>query len=80
MQDCCIFLLMVYITVSGGQVIVTVNPLALLFTLTHQEFTLSTRDRKRPNETFIITILSQINTEETMETGSQFISKDCLQS
>jgi hypothetical protein len=43
---------MVYITVSGGQVIVTVNPLALIYSLTDQEVTLS--NRTRPNETFII--------------------------
>ncbi len=56
MQDCCIFRLMVYMTVSSGQVIVIINPLALLYSLTGQEFTLSNIDKTKPNETFIITI------------------------
>jgi hypothetical protein len=40
-------LLMVNITVLGGQVIVTINPLASLYSLTDQEFTLSNRDKTR---------------------------------
>ncbi len=42
---------------SGGQMIVTVNPLAFPYSLTDQEFTLSYRDRTRLYNTFIITIL-----------------------
>jgi hypothetical protein len=40
----------------GGHVIVTVNPLVLLYAVTDQEVTLSNRYRTRPNETSIITI------------------------
>ncbi len=47
-----------YYRFSGGQVIVTVNPLAPLYSLTDQGFTLSNRNRTRPYETFIITIVS----------------------
>jgi hypothetical protein len=49
-----VFAVMVHF--SGGLVIVTVNPLALLYSLIDQEFTFSNRDRTRPYETFIITI------------------------
>jgi hypothetical protein len=45
---------MVYITVSAGQVIVTVNALALLYSLTDQEFTLSNKTEQ--DQTLINTI------------------------
>jgi hypothetical protein len=41
---------------SGDQVIVTLNPLVSLHSLTDQEFSLSNRDRTRPYKTFLITI------------------------
>jgi hypothetical protein len=50
------FILWLTLQFLGGQVIVTVNPLRLLYSLTDQDFILSKRDRTRPYKIFIITI------------------------
>jgi hypothetical protein len=63
---------MVNITSSAGQVIVTVKPLALLYSLTDQEFILSNSDRTRLYEILIITIMSFINDITAIELNFHF--------
>jgi hypothetical protein len=64
MQDCYVFWFMVYITVSGGQVIVTVNSLALLYIWQTKSLHLETETEQDQTRLPLLQYLHQKNPKE----------------